>query len=166
MSRWALRGVTNPSVLIVDTSAELTDATIETCPPSTPPDPFDRLLSIPAIRSIDLHRHRARLNLRPGSDPSEVAVRSRQVLAAEWGGESSGRDEAPRSFPVPYHGGRRVAESLRMAGDEPILRAVFGVPGVVEAILEAGQISVRLGPLFAWRDLEQAVPGALPASSS
>jgi hypothetical protein len=58
---------------------------------------------------------------------------------------------------VLYRGPRLVAESLRMAGSQPILRAFFGVPGVVEAILQPGQLRVRLGRQFSWTEVEEDV---------
>ena len=73
MRTWALSRATNPAVLRLHTTLELTAATIETCPPSEPPHPLDRLLEIRGIRSMDLHRHVARLNLLPGSDPQLAA---------------------------------------------------------------------------------------------
>ena len=57
MRTWALSRATNPAVLRLHTTLELTPATIETCPPSEPPHPLDRLLEIRGIRSMDLHRH-------------------------------------------------------------------------------------------------------------
>jgi hypothetical protein len=161
LTRWALREAANPSVLLLDTSLELTDETIETCPPTEPPQPLDRVLEEPTVRSLDLHRYRARLNLRPGSSLHEIAARVRDVLVAEWGPESTRRDEAPRSFPAPYGGPRRVAESLRMARNQPVLRGLFRLPGIAEAILEPGQVVVRIAPLFSWADVEEDVRSLL-----
>jgi hypothetical protein len=143
---------------------ELTQATIETCPPSTPPHPLDRLLDIPGIRSIDLHRYRARLNLLPGSDSEAITRQVCGLLAEEWGHASSKRDDPVRTFPVPYRGPRLVAESGRMAGSQPILRALFDIPGVVEAILEPGHVRVRLGRLFSWAEVEDDVRRSLEAA--
>ncbi len=153
VTTWAHSRASNPTVLRLHTSLELTQSTIETCPPSTPPYPLDRLLDIPGIRSIDLHRYRARLNLLPGSDPHAITRQVRELLAEEWGRASSKRDDPARTFPMPYWGPRFVAESLRMAGSQPILRALFGVPGVAEAILEPGHVRVRLGRLFSWNEV-------------
>ena len=63
-----------------------------------------------------------------------------------------------------YRGPRLVAESLRMAGSQPILRALFGVPGVVEAILDSGHVRVRLGRLFSWTEVEEDVRRTLEAA--
>ncbi len=164
MSTWALSRAANPTVLRLHTSLELTQATIETFPPSTPPHPLDRLLEIPGIRSIDLHRYRARLNLFPGSDPHAITRQVQELLAEEWGRASSKRDDPARTFPVPYWGPRLVAESLQMADSQPILRALFGVPGVVEAVLAPGHVRVRLGPLFSWTEVEEDVGRTLEAA--
>jgi hypothetical protein len=160
---WALSRTSNPTVLRLHASLELTEATIETCPPSTPPHPLDRLLQIPEIRSIDLHRYRARLNLLPGSDPRAITRQVCELLAGEWGRASTKRDDPARAFPVPYRGPRLVGESLRMAGSQPILRALFAVPGVVEAILEPGHVRVRLGRLFSWTEVEEDMRRTLEA---
>ena len=161
MTIWALSPTSNPAVLRLDASLELTQETIETCPPSTAPRPLDRLLEIAQIRSIDLHRYRARLNLVPGSDLDAITLQVCELLAEEWGPSSSKRDGPARTFPVPYRGPRLVAESLRMAGQQPLLRALFDVPGVVEAILEPGHVRVRLGRLFSWTELEERVRAVL-----
>ena len=50
-----------------------------------------------------------------------------------------------------------------MAGSQPILRALFAVPGVVEAILEPGHVRVRLGRLFSWTEVEEEVRRTLEA---
>lgn len=164
VTTWALSRASNPAVLRLHTTLELTQATIETCPPSTPPHPLDRLLEIPGIRSIDLHRYRARLNLLTGSDPHAMTREVCELLVKEWGRASSKRADPARTFPVPYRGPRLVAESLQMAGSQPILRALFGVPGVVEAILEPGHVRVRLGRLFSWTEVEEDVRRILEAA--
>jgi len=38
-----------------------------------------------------------------------------------------------------------------------VLRALFVVPGVAEAILTEGLVEVRLGRLFAWDQAEEAI---------
>jgi hypothetical protein len=154
VTTWAFSRPSNPTVLGLHTSLELTQETIETCPPSRPPHPLDLVLGIPQIRSIDLHRYRARLNLLPGSDPHAITRQACELLTEEWGGASSKRGDPARTFPVPYRGPRIVAESLRMAGSHPILRGLFDVPGVAEAILEPGHVWVRLGRLFSWAEVE------------
>jgi hypothetical protein len=161
---WALSKASNPTVLRLHTSLELTRATIETCPPSTPRHPLDRLLEIPGIRSIDLHRYGARLNLLPGSDPHEITREVCELLVKEWGGASSKRADPARTFAVRYRSSRLVAESLQMAGSQPILQALFGVPGVVEAILVPGHVWVRLGRLFSWTEVEEDVRRTLEAA--
>jgi hypothetical protein len=161
VARWALSRASNPHVLRIHTSVELTQATIETCPPSIPPHPLDRLLDISGIRSIDLDRYRARLNLLPGDDPGEIARQACELLVREWGPASPKRDQRARTFPVGYGGPRLVAESLQMAGSQPTLGALFGIPGVVEAILTAGHVRIRLGPMFSWTEVEKDVRGTL-----
>jgi hypothetical protein len=151
-------------VLLLHTSLELTHATIETCPPSTPPRPLERVLEFPGIRSIDLHRYRARLNLLPGSDTHAMTRQVHGLLAEEWGRASLKGDDPPRTFSVPYRGPGLVAESLQMAGSQPILRGLFGVPGVVEAILEPGHVRIRLGRLFSWTEVEEDMRRALEAA--
>jgi hypothetical protein len=154
VNAWVLSRTPNPTVLRLDTSLELTRATIETCPPRVPPHPLGRLLGLPEIRSVDLHRYRARLNLLPGSDSDALARRVSEVLFEEWGPASSKVDEPPQAFPVRHRGPRLVAESPEMAGSQPILRALFGIDGVAEAILEPGTVRVRLGRMFSWADVE------------
>jgi hypothetical protein len=161
---WALSKASNPTVLRLHTSLELTQATIETCPPSTPRHPLDRLLEIPGIRSIDLHRYRARLNLLAGFDRHAITREVCELLAEEWGDASAKRADPARTFAVRYRGSRLVAESLKMAGSQPILRALLGVPGVVEAILEPGHVWVRLGRLFSWAEVEKDVRRTLEAA--
>ena len=163
MTMWALSKASNPTVLCLHASQELTQATIETCPPSTPRHPLDRLLEIPGIRSIDLHRYRARLNLRPGSDRHAITREVWELLVKEWGDASSKRADPARTFAVRYRGSRLVAESLQMAGSQPIIQALFGAPGVVEAILEPGHVWVRLGRLFSWTEVEKDVRRTLEA---
>jgi hypothetical protein len=163
---WSLSRPSNPMVLVVHTTMELTQETIETCPPSRPPHPLERLLEVPGIRSIDLHRYRARLNLAPGADRDETTRQVCELLGNEWGSTSSKRDEPARAFDVSYEGSRLVAESLRMAGSQPILRALFGVGGVAEAILEPGQVRVRLGRLFSWAEVDDDTRRALERAAS
>jgi len=153
-------------VLVLNTTVELTQETIETCPPSRPPRPLDRLFKVPGIRSVDLHRYRARLNLAPDADRDEITLQVCELLGKDWGSTSSKRDEPAQTFGVSYAGPRLVAESLRMAGSQPILREVFGVRGVAEAILELGQVRVRLGRLFSWAEVEGDLRRALERAAS
>ena len=48
-----------------------------------------------------------------------------------------------------------------MAGRQPVLRALFLVRGVAEAILDEGEVRVRLGRLFEWEEVEGPVRDAL-----
>jgi hypothetical protein len=162
VAAWALERTRNPSVLRVHTTVELTRATIEACPPVRPPWPLDRLLSIPGVRSMDLHRYRARLNLAPGTEPALVEARIREILSPELGpAVDLSAEPVPQTFAVRYGGLRTVAESPDMARSQPVLRAVFLVPGVAEAILTEGLVEVRLGRLFAWDQAEEAIRTAL-----
>ncbi|MGH9053076.1 MAG: hypothetical protein ACRDWX_08715 [Acidimicrobiia bacterium] len=162
MAAWALEGARNPSVLLLHTTVELTRATIEPCPPGRAPWPLDRLLSIPGIRSMDLHRYRARLNLAPGTDWALVEVRIGEILSPQLGPPMDlPAEPQPRAFAVRYRGPRAVAESPGMAQSEPVLRAAFLARGVAEAILTEGVVQVRLGRLFAWDQAEEAVRKAL-----
>lgn len=61
--RWALERAPNPRVIRVHTTVELTPATIERCPPATLPEGLRSTLALDGVRSVDLHRYRARLNL-------------------------------------------------------------------------------------------------------
>ena len=78
----------NPSVLRVHTTEELTDRTIVTCPPAIPPAPLERLLALPRVRTLNLHRYQCRVNLRPGADAVAAAhagERSRPLARADRG---------------------------------------------------------------------------------
>jgi hypothetical protein len=57
-----------------------------------------------------------------------------------------------------------VAESPEMAAPDPTLAALFLLPGVAEAILEAGRVWVRPGRLFSWEDVEASVRWALQST--
>jgi hypothetical protein len=162
MAAWTLERARNPSVLGLHTTVELTRATIETCPPARAPSPLDRLLTIPGVRSMDLHRYRARVNLAPGTDRAVVEVRIREILSPELGPPVDlPAEPPPRTFAVRYRGPRAVAESPLMARSQPVLRAAFLAPGVAEAILTEGVVQVRLGRLFSWDQAEEAVRMAL-----
>jgi membrane protein len=163
---WALEPATNPSILLLHTSVELTDLTIDRCPPSRPPPPLATLLEVPGVRSIELHRYRARLNLEPGVDPAHVGAAVRARLADPWGPPEAPPAPPPRSFPGGPPRDRTVAESAEMARGQPVLQALFQVPGVAEAILEQdGTVTVRLGRLFTWEEAEDEVRAAIGPSA-
>lgn len=163
-ARWAIEPAANPSVVRVHVAHELTDRTILTTPPAEVAMPVAGLLEIEAVRTVDLHRYRMRLNLRPGSNRARTASHAREVLGAAWGEpvplES---DEGPRAFAVVYEGPRRVAESAEMAAGVPLLEVLFDVEGVSEAVAGTGMVLVRLGRLFGWDWGERAVGAALTA---
>jgi len=159
---WALEGAPNPRVIRVHTTVELTRATIEKCPPARPPEALRSLLAVDGVRSVDLHRYRVRLNLSPGCDAPAAWDGVARAIEAAWGARAPLPDEpAQRAFDVAYEGPRIVAESPEMAGLDPTLAALFRVPGVAEAILEAGRVWVRPGRLFTWEDVEASVSWAL-----
>jgi hypothetical protein len=51
-----------------------------------------------------------------------------------------------------------------MAAPDATLAALFHVPGVAEAILEAGWVWVRPGRLFPWDDVANSVRRALQST--
>ena len=57
-----------------------------------------------------------------------------------------------------------MAESQQMAAPDATLAALFHVPGVTEAILEAGWVWVRPGRLFPWDDVEDSVRWAVQST--
>jgi hypothetical protein len=160
--RWALERAPNPRVIRVHTTVELTSATIERCPPATLPEGLRSTLAVDGVRSVDLHRYRARLNLSADCDAEAAWAGIARTIGAAWGAPVPlPREPPPRGFEVAYGGPRIVAESPEMAGLDPTLGALFRVPGVAEAILEAGRAWVRPGRLFSWGEMERSVRGAL-----
>jgi len=154
--------VANPSVLRLHTTEELTDRTIVTCPPALPPAPLERLLAFPGVRSLNLHRYRCRVNLRPGADAIASAHATETTLLPVWGApEPLPPEEDPRAFAIRREGPRIVAESREMAGSDSIAQAMFDVPGVVEVVLGPGLALVRLGRLFRWSAVQGDVVRAL-----
>lgn len=173
MTRWALEDAPNQTVVRLHVDGSLTDETIVTCPPNIAPEPLDRLLEIEAIRSIDLHRHRARVNLHPDADRDEAGRHVSEVLEPVWGPPAIlTPDPGPRALEAATDDRRTVAESPAMARGHRVLEAIFGIEGVVEAIAGEGLVLVRLGRLFAWDDLEAQVQsviegaGGMPGSTS
>ena len=162
--RWALEATPNPSVLRIHVGHALTDRTIVTSPPGELVWPLVGLLELDAIRTIDLHRYRARLNLRPDADRDDTAAHASAVLSSAWGRPwPLVPDAGPRAFEVRHVGARTVAESAEMAAGHPLLEAVFDVEGVSEAIVGQDLMLVRLGRLFDWSDAEPRVIRALAA---
>jgi hypothetical protein len=159
---WAFEVAPNPSVLRLHVTSELTDETIRTCPPAAPPAPLALLLGLGDVRSLDLHRYRARVNLAPDVSAREMLVRVAALLTPSWGPPSAlPPEEMPRAFVVRDRGPRTVAESSEMAGDHPLLAALFLVDGVCEAIAAEGLALVRLGRMFRWDEVEDGVREAL-----
>jgi hypothetical protein len=160
--RWAVETVANPRVLRLHTTEELTDHTIVTCPPALPPPPLDRLLALPEVRTLDLHRYRCRVNLRPGTNAIAVGHAAEGSLLTAWGApEPLPPQEEPRAFVVQREGPRVVAESREMAGGDAVALALFEVQGVVEVVLGPGMTLVRLGRLFRWSAVQRDVVRAL-----
>jgi hypothetical protein len=123
------------------------------------------LLAVDGVRSLDLHRYRARLNLSPGCNAKATWDGVARAIEAAWGAPDPLPGEPlPRAFEVAYEGPRIVAESPEMAAGDPTLAALFSVPGVAEAILEAGRVWVRPGRLFPWADVGDSVRWALQSS--
>ncbi len=162
---WALERAANPRVIRLHTTVELTRATIEKCPPASPPEELRSLLAVNGVRSVDLHRYRARLNLDPGCDAEAAWDGVTRAIEVAWGAPAPLPGEPPpRGFELAYEGPRIVAESPKMAAGDPILVALFRVPGVAEAILEAGRVWVRPGRLFSWEDVGASVRWALQSA--
>lgn len=160
--RWAVEAVRNPSILRLHTTKEVTDRTIVTCPPAVPPAPLDRLLTLPDVRALDLHRYRCRVNLRPGTNAIAVGEAVEESLLTAWGApEPLPPQEEPRAFPLRREGPRMVAESREMAGGEGVALALFDVQGVVEVVLGRGMALVRLGRLFRWSAVQRDVVRAV-----
>jgi hypothetical protein len=165
MQRWALEQPANPSVLRVHVDHELTDRTIVTSPPADIARPIGGVLELEAVRTVDLHRYQARLNLARGADRSVTAGHVVDILGAAWGDETDGSAESdPRAFEIDYTGPRVVAESAEMAAGRELLVRLFTVAGVREAILGDGLALVRIGRLFTWTAVEPAVTAALRSS--
>jgi hypothetical protein len=159
---WAMEAVPNPSVLRLHTTEELTDRTIRTHPPGAPPAPLDRLLALPEVQALDLHRYRCRVHLRPGTNAIALGDSVERSLLAAWGApEPLPPEEEPRAFAIRREGPRIVAESHEMAGGDAVALALFGVQGVVEVVSEKGVVLVRLGRLFRWSVVEPDVVRAL-----
>lgn len=162
MTTWAFENVTNPWLVRLHVDVPLTDQTIVTCPPAEAPAPLDRLLQVKGVRAIDLHRYRVRLNLDYGISRTAVARTGSAFLRGHWGDPSVLPDrEPPRAFQVDRPGPRQVAESLAMAGEDVLLRALFGVDGVEEVVAADSVVLVRLGRFFRWADREAAVSEAI-----
>jgi hypothetical protein len=164
---WALEGATNPSVLRLHTMLELTKRTIVACPPGDPGAPLDLVLMIPGVRSLDLHRYVARVNLHPHADDAAVRSAITGSLMPAWGRPVDLPEPEPeaRPFQLGEPGPRRVAESLEMAGDDPLLSALLRVHGVAEAIAEGEEVRVRPGRLFDWELVAPRVVSALAEPS-
>jgi hypothetical protein len=162
MTSWAFENVTNPWLVRLHVDVSLTDQTIVTCPPTDAPPPLDRLLQVDGVRAIDIQRYRVRLNLEYGISRSAAARTGSAFLRGHWGDATPLPDlEHPRAFQVGRRGERRVAESLAMAGDDEMLRALFAVDGVEEVIAADGVALVKLGRLFRWSECEAPVTAAL-----
>jgi len=163
--RWALERPVNPSVLRVHVDHQLTDRAIVTSPSAEIAWPLAGLLELEAVRTVDLHRYHARVNLVYGADREVAAGHLVDILRAAWGDEASGGAETdPRAFEIDYTGPRVVAESSEMAAGRDLLVRLFTVDGVREAILGDGLALVRIGRLFTWAAVEPAVTAALRAS--
>jgi hypothetical protein len=159
---WAMETVPNPSVLRLHTTEELTDRTILTCPPGTPTAPLDRLLALPEVRSLNLHRYRCRVNVRPGANAIAVGNAVERNLLTAWGTpEPLPPEEEPKAFVIRREGPMVVAESYEMAAGDSVALALFAVQGVVEVVSGKGMVLVRIGRLFRWSAVQSDVVRAL-----
>ena len=161
---WAIEGAPNPMVLRVHVRERLTERTIVSSPPEPAPLPFDRILGIEGVRSVDAHPYRVRVNLIPGSDRGSVSAQVGALLLGELGPSAELRPEPPpRAFQHPYAGKRLVAESPEMARSSRVSLAasLFDVVGVSEVVLAPGIALVRIGRLFDWEAVEPGVVAAL-----
>ena len=162
MTAWAFENVTNPWLVRLHVDISLTDQTIVTCPPAQAQAPLDRLLQVKGVRALDLQRYRVRLNLEYGISRAAAARTGSAFLRGHWGDPSElPPKERPRAFQMDRRGPRKVAESLMMAGEDILLRALFGVDGVAEAVAADGVVLVTLGRFFSWADCEAAVSEAI-----
>src|SRR5262245_12073238 len=162
--RWALERPANPSVLRIHVDHQLTDRTIVTGPPTEIARPIGGLLELEAVRTVDLHRYHARVNLRHGADRDVAAGHVDDIVRGAWGDEArDGEESDPRAFEIDYAGPRVVAESAEMAAGRELLVRLFTVAGVREAILGDGLALVRIGRLFTWTAVEPAVTAVLRA---
>jgi hypothetical protein len=155
--------VPNPSVLRLHTTEELTDRTILTCPPGAPTAPLDRLLALPEVRNLNLHRYRCRVNFRPGTNAIAVGDAVERSLLTVWGAPERPLppEEEPKAFVIRREGPMVVAESYEMAAGDAVALALFGVQGVVEVVSGKGMVLVRLGRLFRWSAVQPDVVRAL-----
>ena len=101
--------------------------------------------------------------LHPHAEAASVGSTITGSLMPVWGRpvELPEPPPEPRTFPASGAGPRRVAESLEMAGEDPMLSALFRVHGVAEAIAEDGAVRVRAGRLFDWDHVQPRVVAAL-----
>src|SRR5690242_14916675 len=113
--RWALEQPANPSVIRVHVDHQLTDRTIVTSPPAEIARPLAGLLELDAVRTVDLHRYHARVNLAHGADRAAASAHVSDILRAAWGAQGEdGAESDPRAFEIDYAGPRVVAESAEM----------------------------------------------------
>lgn len=162
--RWVLEQPANPSVVRVHVDHELTERTIVSSPPAQIARPLAGLLELEAVRTVDLHRYHARVNLAHGADRDAAGGHVGDILRAAWGDEADdGAESDPRAFEIDYAGPRLVAESAEMAAGSELLVRLFRVAGVREAILGDGLALVRIGRLFTWGAVEPAVTAVLRA---
>ena len=141
---------------------QLTDRTIVTSPPAEIDRPLAGLLELEAVRTVDLHRYHARVNLAYGAGRDVAEDHVIDILSAAWGGQTDdGTESDPRAFEIDYTGPRVVAESAEMAAGRDLLVRLFTIAGVREAILGDGLALVRIGRLFTWAAVEPAVTAVL-----
>ena len=86
---WVLEPAMNPSVLRIHVGHQLTDRTIVTSPPAELAMPLAGLLELEAVRTVDLHRYRVRVNLVPAADRERTADHVREIIRPAWGPEAA-----------------------------------------------------------------------------
>jgi hypothetical protein len=164
---WAFEPVKNPTVLRVHTVLELTDSKIATCPPADAPMALHGVLQLPGVRSIDLHRHRFRVNLAPGASLEGLRATVRTLLERAWGPEIHPRPhrEPPRSFPAAPVERRHVVEGVEMVKGDALMAALWRCRGVVEVQREGAEVRVWLSPLYRWDAVADDIGAVLGSRS-
>jgi hypothetical protein len=159
---WALEEATNPSVLRLHVGHQLTDRTIVTSPPAELATPLAGLRELEAVRTVDLHRYRVRVNLAPAAERERTSEHVREIIRPAWGPEAIlGPDPGPRAFEAAHRPARVVAESSEMADGDELLASLFRIDGVTEVVAGDGVVLVRLGMLFGWRTAEPTIADAI-----
>jgi hypothetical protein len=153
MTRLAREPTLNPNVHVYHTTAELTTAVV---------DDFwgpAELRRIPGVARATANRYRLRVWRVPGAAWEAILGAADPLVLAAVGARAlegcppDGDDY--RVWPLRRPQRRKqVFEGVRAAVEDPLAAALFGLEGVAEVIVDARQVTVRKGRLFAWSDLE------------